>query len=433
MGQKINYRYKIVKAKVREGDLPEETPEEIDARMRAAGRKPLIVTTPKRLRTLCEKYKQDGRTQMAKSLLEDTSMYTQLTAGESEHLYEANQHKHVPSYNDLWDQTLSTFKLGKGKTYFKGRVISWEKHVRPHEIGKMPINQVTDESAREFILSRDLKHDAKTKLVQQFKRLSKLMIKQGHIKYCPFADLRIRKDRTTKDKIKFFHPTEEYPLLLEHAPTEEDREFYGISMGSGARPGETRHFRWEDVDMSPTKPRLTFRFGGSEDGATKSGTVKTVPMVREAYTWYQRRIDRLHEGVKPDSGLVFESSRHPGEPYGDNHTFHINEAMQAAGIKKKGRSLYAFRHGFCVALANGFYGEELTSREIAREFMRQDDPDVIDEYYRVLTPRLASKAAQSTGLTVVSGSAQHPKSVETDSEPDREAFLRYHLGLVHPH
>jgi hypothetical protein len=51
-----------------------------------------------------------------------------------------------------------------------------------------------------------------------------------------------------------------------------------------------------------------------------------------------------------------------------------------------------------VALANGYYGEHW-SRAEAREMMRQDDEKMIDQYYRVLKPQLAEKAAQSKAIT----------------------------------
>lgn len=180
-------------------------------------------------------------------------------------------------------------------------------------------------------------------------------------------------------------------------------------MGSGARPAEAKNFRWYDIDMNPENPRLTFRHGGSEDRATKSGKVATVPMLPEARTWLQHRIDRLHNGVKPEEGLVFTSSK-TGEAYSRTHVFRLDDSIEAAGIRKKGRRLYAFRHGFCVALANGFFGEHW-SRAEARELMRQDDEEVIDEYYRVLTPRLASKAAKAKGLPSLGGAGETPGDV----------------------
>ena len=166
-------------------------------------------------------------------------------------------------------------------------------------------------------------------------------------------------------------------------------------MGSGARPGEAKNFEWGDVDLEGG--RLTFRHGGSEDRATKGGKVCTVPMLPEARTWLQRRVDRLHGGVKPSSGLVFPSLR-TGGPYDRSYDFNIDTILSAAGVEKKGRSLYAFRHGFAVALANNFFGDHW-SRAEARELMRQDDEKIIDVYYKVLTPVLAEKASRATGLT----------------------------------
>ena len=214
------------------------------------------------------------------------------------------------------------------------------------------------------------------------------------VRHCPFEDVKISKERTTEDKVKFFHPKTEYPLILEHARDDNAREFFGFCMGAGPRPAEAKHFDWSDVDIEGRK--LTFRHGGSEDGATKGGKPVAVPMTAEAYQWLKQRIDRKHEGIKPESGLIFGKST--GKPYGRNYDFGLKDAMELAGIEANGRKLYAFRHGFCVALANGFFGDHWTRAE-ARLMMRHSNAATTDVYYHVLEHELAEKAAQSTPLS----------------------------------
>jgi len=346
-----------------------------------------------------EGLRQDGRTQQMAvylSALELRNEGAMLTREQQEHLNAANRQKLAPSYNDLWEMDWPTFKLGKGQTYLRGRELAWLKHAAVNDIAKMPCNHVTEDLAKLFLSTLNLGKDGREKLKQSFRRLSGRAIKAGYIRYCPFADTKIREDRTTEDRTKFWNPETEYPLIVEHARDDDARELFGFSMGAGPRPAEARNFEWSDVDME--NDTLTFRYGGSEDGATKGGKPVTVPMCAEAKQWLQRRVDRLHRGVKPDHGIVFPKKN--GEAYARNYDFGLAKTLKAVGIEKNGRGLYAFRHGFCVALANDFFGDHW-SRAEAREMMRHSDEKTIDYYYRVLKHRLADKAAQSKPLTNV--------------------------------
>ncbi|MDH3625501.1 MAG: hypothetical protein OES69_14845 [Myxococcales bacterium] len=69
-----------------------------------------------------------------------------------------------------------------------------------------------------------------------------------------------------------------------------------------------------------------------------------------------------------------------------------------ARSKGNGRGLYAFRHGFCVALANGYFGDHWERAE-ARDMMRHTNAKTTDTYYHVLSHRLATKAAQTKPLS----------------------------------
>jgi integrase len=321
-------------------------------------------------------------------------MVSGLTATESEQIIEANREKLAPSYNEMWARGFEAYSVKKGQQYLRGRELSWQNHVADTEIGQMPCNLISEDKAVLFVDSLALGADGRNKLLQMFRWLSKRAIKAGHLRHCPFEDVKIGKTRTTEDKIKFWHPADEYPLILKHARDDDAREFFGFSMGCGPRPAEARHFDWADADME--NETLTFRYGGSEDGATKGGKPATVSMVAEAKQWLQHRIDRKHDGTKPERGLIF--GKRTGKPYARNYDFGLKDALDAAAIDGDGRGLYAFRHGFCVALANGFFGDHW-SRDEAREMMRHSDEKTIDYYYRVLKPRLAEKAAQSKPLT----------------------------------
>ena len=68
-----------------------------------------------------------------------------------------------------------------------------------------------------------------------------------------------------------------------------------------------------------------------------------------------------------------------GKPYkGGNQSFGLNRTLKAADISKtEGKLRYGFRHRFCVALANDYFGDQWM-RPKAQEMLRQDDEKVAD-------------------------------------------------------
>ena len=227
----------------------------------------------------------------------------ELTAAQQAQISEANRTKFTPSYTDLLKQDWPRFATGKSDTYLRGRELAWENHVASHEIGQMPCAHVTEDAAEIFLNTLVLGMDGRNKLLQTFKRLSRRAIKAGHISYCPFDDVQLRRIRTTEEeKIKSFSP-DEYKLILEHARDDDALEYFGFSGGAGPRPGEAKNITWSDVDIDGET--ITFRYGGGSDGATKTGKPSTVPLLPEAKQWLQRRVDRLHGGTQPSEGLIF--------------------------------------------------------------------------------------------------------------------------------
>ncbi|MDH3728730.1 MAG: hypothetical protein OER77_14460, partial [Myxococcales bacterium] len=126
----------------------------------------------------------------------------------------------------------------------------------------------------------------------------------------------------------------------------------------------------------------------------------------------------------PESGLIFGKST--GKPYGRNYDFGLKETMELAGIESDGRKLYAFRHGFCVALANGYYGDHWERAE-ARDMMRHTNATTTDVYYQVLTHRLADKAKHSTPLTDL---AAFERTNSAENAPIKKGATRHGSPLL---
>jgi hypothetical protein len=78
----------------------------------------------------------------------------------------------------------------------------------------------------------------------------------------------------------------------------------------------------------------------------------------------------------------------------------VKGTLEDAGIDGDGRGLYAFRHGFCVALANGFYGDHWEKAQAA-DMMRHSNPKITAVYYKILKHQLDEKAKQSKPLSSI--------------------------------
>ena len=100
--------------------------------------------------------------------------------------------------------------------------------------------------------------------------------------------------------------------------------------------------------------------------------------------------------------------------------------LKAAGIEDAGRGLYGFRHGFCVALANNFFGEHW-SRPETQEMMRHSNPKTTSVYYHVLTPVLAEKAANSKPLSTV---FDFERTGASEPSPIRKGAIRHGSPLL---
>lgn len=320
------------------------------------------------------------------------------TAQEAEHIAEMKREKRVPSYNELWDQGFDAWALTcSSDDYVRGHARNWNNHVRDSDVARMPMNQVTEDMAQTLIANLSVGQDGQRKVRSHFKRLSRKAVKRGVIAFCPFEDAKLSPKRTTKDDpTKFYHPADEYPLILEHARDDDAREFFGFSMGCGPRPNEGKAFRWEDIDLKdPKKSKLTFRYG-REGRATKTGKPYTVAMMPEARLWLVHRINRLHGGTQPTGGVIFCKTN--GGSYAKNYNFGLNETLAAANTDPQERGLYGFRHGFCVALANNFFGEHW-GKDQAQVLMRHSSRKTTDTYYHLLDGPLQDKAANAIALT----------------------------------
>jgi integrase len=323
-----------------------------------------------------------------------------ITAAEAAHLADASREKFAPSYNALWDRTFEAWASERESAeYIAGQARNWKNHVRDSDIANLPINRVTEEEAKLFIGQLSLGVDGKRKIKQHFARLSRGAFKQSWISFCPFEDVKIKAPRTVEDDpTKFYHPANEYPLILEYARDEDAREYFGFSMGCGPRPNEGKAFRWEDINLAGKK--LTFRFG-REGSPTKGGKPLTVDMLPEAERWLIHRINRLHGGSQPTDGVIFGKTggKKKGKAYARGYTFHLNATLKAAGIEPQARGLYGFRHGFCTSLANGFYGPGWEDASKAKKLMRHKKLETTLIYYHVLDETVEEKAKQSKAIT----------------------------------
>jgi integrase len=336
-----------------------------------------------------------------------------MTRDEAEQIHEVNRAQ--LTLNDIRDRMFPAHAENLVESTRSALERNWDNHVREHSIANKPVGQVTEEDAQWWINTLPLAPDGARKLRNELSKYAKRAVRDGHARFNVFEGLTIPKRRTVEDDpTKFYHPSKEYPLILEHAKNETAREFFGFCMGCGPRSNEGKAFRWEDIDLE--KGKITFRYGRAGN-PTKGGKPCTVDLLAEAELWLRRRIDRLYGGVKPKAGFVFGFKDRLDRPYkGRNYNFGINDTLKAAGIDPQERGLYGFRHGFCTALAHGFYGDHWTKGE-AQTLMRHSKMETTEIYYHVLDETLHEKAQKSTPITVVEHSRPLQSSEQSFGEP----------------
>ena len=141
----------------------------------------------------------------------------------------------------------------------------------------------------------------------------------------------------------------EVQRLAANAVTEQDAALFEVAAFSGLRLGELRGLRWSDIDWMRRLIHVRRSYTRHEIGPTKSGKVRSVPLVDQA----ARALDRLshREHFTDDEDLVFTND--VGDAFEESamrRRFYL--ALKRAGIEHI--RFHDLRHTFGTIAVQAF-------------------------------------------------------------------------------
>lgn len=146
------------------------------------------------------------------------------------------------------------------------------------------------------------------------------------------------------------------------AITPAQHAILSVAIYTGLRPGEMWALRWRDVILDEKRPELVVR--ASNDGPTKSGRVRRVPLFAPA-----RAALQAWRGRAPGVGdaLVFPGPPSEGAPTGEQHDEGYDadwpRVKELAKIERRVR-FYDLRHTCASHLVQGSWGRAWRLEEI---------------------------------------------------------------------
>lgn len=159
-----------------------------------------------------------------------------------------------------------------------------EKRLIPEFGADTPISQITTERVEQF--RRRMLDDgvlsARTinKRLQQLHTIFKRSQRAFKFPTNPVAGAERQPQRRSGD-FTALEP-HEVELLAENAATDQDAVIFTVAAYSGLRLGELRGLRWGDIDWTRQLIFVRRSFTVDADGPTKSGKVRSVPLVDQA-------------------------------------------------------------------------------------------------------------------------------------------------------
>ncbi len=138
-------------------------------------------------------------------------------------------------------------------------------------------------------------------------------------------------------------------LLAQHAVTDQDAALFTVAAFSGLRLGELRGLRWADIDWMRRVIFVRRSYTVDADGPTKSGKVRSVPLVDQA----ARALDELSRRKRwtSDEDRVFVNE--VGEHIEDSALRRrFYRALDSAGLKRI--RFHDLRHTFGTIAVQAF-------------------------------------------------------------------------------
>lgn len=248
-------------------------------------------------------------------------------------------------------------------------------------------------------------------------------VQDGLITENPARAVKVPKIPNTKEGWTYLKIDEIDQVLMCDRISEEQRVIFTVAIFTGLRKGELWGLRWDDVHLEDDRPEIVVRY--SNNGPTKSGKVRRVPLLPRAYevlmqwrSWSGKGSLWVFPTKAGKQRNEHDDAGWRDKPYRVNGVRKVIEgAKKKAGIKRPVR-FHDFRHTCASHLVMGTWGRAWTLEEV-KEFLGHAGIQMTQRYAH-LSPESLHKAAAET---VISTTKIGPKlAPNTGARPS--AYLR---------
>jgi integrase len=251
----------------------------------------------------------------------------------------------------------------------------WRTHISGDRIAKLPVKSVVRADVRDWlrrIEAKGLAEQTVKNVLQLLRTVLAEGIERGHAKENAAANLKVRKQVATEVPWTYLTPEEQRRLIMS-APDGMPRAVIAFAIGSGLRAGELCALRLADVHAD----HVVVRYGGPPAEPTKSGKIRSVPilpMARTALELARRSRDitalasatskRRHGVATNPHGLAFPRDR--GGYRDPAHILRWEDWQKIIGAAALGRDLrwHDLRHTCASSLVSGWWGRRWSLEEI---------------------------------------------------------------------
>lgn len=260
-----------------------------------------------------------------------------------------------PTVKELGDALyLRLDNKGRSKSTLEALESTVRVHLDPF-FGASPVDKITDRRLEQFVANRraaGLSPKSIRNYLGTLHSIFELAIRRGYVSMNPCK--LIDKPQSARDLEEIhFLTVEELEAVIGEAGQDDvgrvERVLWLTCALTGMRMGETRGFRWQDIDWLAAKVRIRQTYVRREFKAPKSKrSSRAVPLARRL----ARELELLYQDTvfTGDDHLVF-GHPHTGRPLdGSKALKRYKRACRAAGVTKTNR-LHDLRHTFGTKLA----------------------------------------------------------------------------------
>lgn len=291
----------------------------------------------------------------------------------------------------------------------------WKTHVASHPIASLPVAATTRRDWRdwlEHVRSKGRARQTVQNALNLVRTCLRAAVDDEVIRVNPVVDLRVPRERRTKDPWTYLQPAEQRTLMASVVGPE--RCIVAFAMGTGLRAGELVALRLEDIHDDGAEPFITVRYGGAPDKPTKTGKIRQVPLfglALVAWRVWKENLSRYLAGRRNRKGIAF-----PGRGAGfrsEEHVLRWDEWKHALDKAKLGRRFrwHDLRHTCASSLLSGWWGRKWSMDEV-RGMLGHGSRTTTERYAHLADSALRSAARETTESTRGPQLPEHVDSID---------------------